>query len=185
MTQWFEQAGEHTDAVLASVRQRLEVGGIEHVVVATSSGATGARFAEGLRDRGVKVVCVTHHAGFRGADGEELDPRLAGRIRAVNGTIVTASHALSGVERSISKGFGGAGPVEIVAHTLRLFCQGMKVCVEIAVMAADAGSIPTDRDAICVGGTGRSADTAVVIRPAHQNSFFDLRIRETLCRPIG
>jgi hypothetical protein len=59
----------------------------------------------------------------------------------------------------------------------------MKVCVEIAVMAADAGRIPTDCDVICVGGTGRGADTAVVLRPAHSNSFFDLRVGEILCRP--
>ncbi|MFC2078298.1 hypothetical protein ACFLTM_05780, partial [Candidatus Bipolaricaulota bacterium] len=66
---------------------------------------------------------------------------------------------------------------------LRLFGQGMKVCVEIAVMAADAGQIPTDRDVICVGGTGRGADTAVVLRPAHMNAFFEARIGEILCRP--
>jgi hypothetical protein len=59
----------------------------------------------------------------------------------------------------------------------------MKVCVEIAVMAADAGLIPTDCDVLCVGGTGRGADTAVVLRPAHMNHFFDLRIREILCKP--
>ena len=59
----------------------------------------------------------------------------------------------------------------------------MKVCVEIAVMAADAGLVPTDRDVLCVGGTGSGADTAVVLRPAHMNRFFDLRIREVLCKP--
>ena len=94
-----------------------------------------------------------------------------------------ATHSLSGVGRSISTQFGGATPVEIVAHTLRLFGQGMKVCVEIAIMAADAGLIPTDRDVICVGGTNRGADTAVVLRPAHANTFFNLRVREILCKP--
>ena len=93
--------------------------------------------------------------------------------------------ALSGVGRSISRKFGGTTPVEIVAHTLRLFGQGTKVCVEVAIMAADAGKIPTDRDIVCVGGTGTGADTALVLKAAHANNLFDLRIRETLCRPIG
>ncbi len=185
MTQWFDSAGEHIDAVVEAVAERLQAGGVAHVVVATTSGKTGARFAEALRDRDVDVVCVTHHVGFKGGDEDQLEPEHAEAIRAAGGKMLTTSHALSGVGRSISKGFGGVTPVELIAHTLRLFGQGMKVCVEIAVMAADAGLIPTERDVICVGGTGRGADTAVVLRPAHANSFFDLRIRETLCRPIG
>jgi len=40
----------------------------------------------------------------------------------------------------------------------------MKVVVEIAMMAADAGTVRTDETVICVGGTGRGADTAVVIK---------------------
>ena len=52
-------------------------------------------------------------------------------------------------------------------------------------MAADAGLVPTDRDVICIGGSGKGADTAVVLQAAHANAFFELKIRETLCRPIG
>ena len=185
MTQWFDSAGDHTEAVVDVVAGRLKAGGITHLVVAATSGKTGARFAEALHDRDVEVVCVTHHVGFKGGDEDQLEPERADAIRAAGGKVLTTSHALSGVGRSISGRFGTVTPVELVAHTLRLFGQGAKVCVEIAVMAADAGLIPTDRDVICVGGTGGGADTAVVLRPAHANNFFDLRIRETLCRPIA
>jgi len=185
MTQWFDLAGDHTAAVVEAVAERLRAGGIEHVAVATTSGKTGVRFAEALRAHHADVVCVTHHVGFKGGDDSQLESEHAEAIRAAGGKVLTTSHALSGVGRSISKGFGGTTHVEVIAHTLRLFGQGMKVCVEIAVMAADAGLLPTDRDVICVGGTGRGADTAVVLKPAHAKSFFDLRIRETLCRPIA
>jgi hypothetical protein len=185
MSEWFESAGDRTGAVIDAVVERLRSGDVRHVVVATTSGKTGARFAEALRDRDVNVICVTHHVGFKGGDEDQLEEEHARMIRTAGGKVLTTSHALSGVGRSISKGFGGTTHVEVIAHALRLFGQGTKVCVEIAVMAADAGLIPTDRDVICVGGTGRGADTAVVLRPAHANSFFDLRIRETLCRPIG
>ena len=185
MAEWFDSGGDHTETVLAAVNERLAVGDICHVVVATTSGRTGARFAEALGGTDARVVCVTHHIGFKGGDESQFEPEHEETIRTAGGKVLTTSHALSGVGRSISKRFGSVTPVEMIAHTLRLFGQGTKVCVEIAVMAADAGMIPTDRDVICVGGTGRGVDTAVVLRPAHANAFFDLRIRETLCRPIG
>ncbi len=51
-------------------------------------------------------------------------------------------------------------------------------------MAADAGVIPI-ADIVAVGGTGSGSDTAVVIRPAHMNNFFDARIREIIVIPRG
>ncbi len=174
-----------TQGVIDRVSDRLDVGGIEHVVVATTSGATGVRFAEALSERDVEVVCVTHHVGFGDGDVDQLEATHRARLEEIGAAIVTATHALSGVPRSFSKTLGGTSIAEVVAHTLRLFGQGMKACVEIAVMAADAGRIPTDCDVICVGGTGRGADTAVVLRPAHMNAFLDTRIREVLCFPNG
>ena len=52
--------------------------------------------------------------------------------------------------------------------------------VEISIMAADAGLIPTDTEIIAVGGSGKGADAAAVIKPAHMNNFFDLEIREII-----
>ncbi len=185
MAKWFAEAGDHSGETIELVSARLEKGDVGYVVVATTSGETGVRFAEALQGRSIEIVCVTHHVGFKGGDEDQLDGGHAEAIRAAGGKILTTSHALSGVARSVSRSFGGTSSLEMIAHTLRLFGQGMKVCVEIAVMAADAGLIPTDRDVICVGGTGRGADTAVVLRPSHANAFFEMRIRETLCRPIA
>jgi len=186
MARWFESNGEQwTDDVVQSVKERVDRGDIAHVVVATTTGKTGALLIEALGGTYLDVVCVTHHAGFKGGDEIEVDPKHAKAIAAGGGTMLTGSHALSGVGRSISGTFGGTTAVEVIAHTLRMFGQGTKVCVEIAVMAADAGLIPTDRDVICVGGTGRGADTAVVLKAAHANRIFEMKLRETLCRPIG
>jgi len=178
-------AADPTSRALDIVLERLDQGDIEHVVVATTSGETGVRFAERLRESGTQVICVTHHVGFSGDDIDQLEPDHRARMVDLDASIVTAGHALSGVPRSISKTFGGTSSAEIIAHTLRLFGQGMKVCVEIAVMAADAGKIPTDRDVLCVGGTGQGADTAVVLKASHMNRFFEMRLREVLCFPSG
>lgn len=97
--------------------------------------------------------------------------------------VYTASHALSGVGRGISNKFGGITPVELMAETLRMISQGFKVCVEISIMAADAGLIPVDREIVAIGGTGRGADTSLVLTPAHMNNVFDLRIHEIIAMP--
>ena len=70
-----------------------------------------------------------------------------------------------------------------MADTLRMFSQGMKVCVEIVVMAADMGLIPIEEEVISIGGTQRGADTAVVIKPAHIHEIYDLRILEVIAKP--
>ena len=81
------------------------------------------------------------------------------------------------------KKWGTYGIDEIVAQTLRLFGEGMKVCVEIALMAADAGLVRVGEPCIAIAGTGRGADTAVVLIPAHVQQFFDLRVMEVLAKP--
>jgi hypothetical protein len=61
--------------------------------------------------------------------------------------------------------------------------EGTKVCVEITLMAADAGLIKCDRDIVAIAGTGRGADTALRIFPANSATFFDLKIREIIAKP--
>ena len=81
--------------------------------------------------------------------------------------IVTAGHALSGAERCFSTYFGGYGPTEIVANTLRMFSQGVKVCVEVSTMALDAGKIPYQEKIVAIAGSGRGADTVVLLTPSY------------------
>ena len=89
----------------------------------------------------------------------------------------------SGLIRAIRKKFKMYLFEEVVANTLRLFGQGMKVACEITLMAADAGLVRTDEDIIAIGGTSRGADTAVVLRPVNSEDFFDLKVKEILCKP--
>ena len=79
--------------------------------------------------------------------------------------------------------FGGVYPVEIMAHTLRLFCQGVKVCVEIGAMALDAGAIQAPRAVVALGGSGEGLDTACVITPGYSAKIFETRVHELLCKP--
>eukprot|EP00362_Geleiidae_sp_MMETSP1317_P002186 CAMPEP_0201286024 /NCGR_PEP_ID=MMETSP1317-20130820/114171_1 /ASSEMBLY_ACC=CAM_ASM_000770 /TAXON_ID=187299 /ORGANISM="Undescribed Undescribed, Strain Undescribed" /LENGTH=114 /DNA_ID=CAMNT_0047612437 /DNA_START=2390 /DNA_END=2734 /DNA_ORIENTATION=- len=97
-------------------------------------------------------------------------------------SVISATHALSGVERGIAKKHSGVYPALLIADTLRLFGQGTKVAVEIAVMATDAGAL-TGNDIISIGGSAKGSDTALVIKPAGQSVFLDMKIREIICKP--
>ena len=88
------------------------------------------------------VVCVTHSDGFAGINKQELKEENKKKIINMGGKILTATHTLSGVESGISKKLAGGVvfPVELFARLMRLIIgDGIKVCIEIALGAADAG----------------------------------------------
>lgn len=182
---YFDRPGlENTAALIQAVAERARELGIQHVVVASNSGQTGLRFWESLKDQPLKLVCVTEHAGYAGGDAVALGEERRKELEGKGVRVLACSHALSGVARSISNKFGGVSRVEIIAATLRQFGgEGIKVAVEVSVMAADAGLVPTDREIIAVGGTHGGADAAIVLRAAHMNNFFDLEIREIIAKP--
>jgi len=97
--------------------------------------------------------------------------------------VVTAGHALSGCERGISKKYSGIYPVQIIADSLRMLGQGVKVCVEISLMANDAGLLKPGTPVVCVGGSGSGADTICIITPASSAAVFDTIINEIIEKP--
>ena len=181
---YFDRRGpDNTAAVIQVVKERCEELGVEHVVVASDSGATALALAEAL-PKSVTLVAIPEHAGYAGGDEPSLKGDARKKLEDKGVKVLICAHALSGVARSISTKFGGVSHVEIIAHTLRRFGgDGIKVAVEVAVMAADAGLVPTDREIIAVGGSGGGADVAIVLKAAHMTNFFDLEIREILAKP--
>ncbi len=182
---YLDTPGPHnTDVVVEAVRSYVAAHHVHYVVVASTTGATALKFADGLEGVTTLIV-VTHHTGFHEEGAQSFDVGTREMLAQRGIRVITQSHVLSGVERSISRKFGGISRVEAIAEALRsLLGRGLKVCVEIAIMAADAGAIPIE-EVVAVGGTGRGADTAVVIRPAHMNNFFDAHIRRIIVSPLG
>jgi len=181
-TVYFEKEGsQNTEETLKLVREHAESTGIKDIVVASTRGETGVAASKLLK--GYNIVVVTHHAGFPEPGGQELLEENRKKILENGAKIFTGTHALSSVERAVRKKFGAIQPLELIANTLRSMGEGTKVCVEIVLMAADAGLIPFDKDVIAVAGSGRGADTALVIKPANAARFFDLKIREVIAKP--
>jgi len=184
---YFDSPGkQNTEKVVDLAVKRAKDRKIESIVVASSTGRTGVIVAEKAGKKGIRTIVVTYAYGFSKKGEWEMKKSNGEKLGRLGVPIISATHALSGLERSITKKLGGASRVEAVTEALRsLFGQGMKVCVEISIMAADAGKIRCDDDTeiIAIAGTGEGADTAVIIRPSNANTFFDLQIREIIAMP--
>lgn len=180
MTQYWSRAGkDNSEATCSLALHTAQELGIEDIVVASNTGET-ARLLVG---KVANLVVVTHHVGFREPGEDEMAQTERESLAAEGVKLVTASHLFGGVDRGVTNKFGGLYPGGIIAQTLRTFGQGTKVCLEITAMALDAGAIPWDREVIAIGGTGRGADTALVLAPAHAKNFFDTKVLEIICKP--
>jgi hypothetical protein len=179
---YFKEKGEkNTEETLRLAREKALELGIKHVVVASTSGETGKKAIEVFRNSNTEVVVVTHQAGYKKENRLEMKEEYKRFIKE-NAKLVIGSDLFTTVPRLTMQKYGFS-PLGIIADTLRLFSQGMKVCVEVAVMAADAGAIPVNEEVIAIAGSAKGADTAIVLKPANIHRFFDIDIREIVAIP--
>ena len=178
---FLEPGSENTEETLKVAKRRAEELGIKSIVVASTSGETGLKALKIFAD--YRVVVVTHTTGFQAPDTQELTSQTRAKILEKGGTILTATHAFGGIGRAVRRRFNTYQVDELIAQTLRVFGQGTKVACEIVLMAADAGLIRTDEEIVSIGGTANGADTALVVKPAHTHDFFQLKVKEVLCKP--
>ncbi len=186
ITYFNEPGRENTQDCAEIAVQRAKELGLTQIVVASSEGYTEKTFFEAMKGTGLHLVVVSHAVGFAKSGVWDFDPKLAEELRAAGVTIVCGTHALSGLERAISRNpkLGGSSRTEVVAEAFRRTVSiGMKVAVECVLIAADQGAIPISDEVIAVGGTAVGADTVVVIRPARTSAFFDPQIREFVAMP--
>jgi len=156
---------------------------IRHLIVASTTGRTILQLLK-MAPPKINIVCVTHQSGFARPGKSELSASTEKQLRAHGISVLRTTHLFAGVNRALRLKFGGFAPPEIIAHTYRTLGEGLKVAVEISVMALDAGLIPYGNDVISIGGTSRGADTAIVIQPAHSHQFFETRIKQIICKPL-
>ncbi|MEA3345548.1 MAG: pyruvate kinase alpha/beta domain-containing protein [Chloroflexota bacterium] len=207
-TYYFESPGNYTDKVLEVAKARALERGIKQIVISSTSGKTGLKAAEAFGDTGIEVVVVTHQTGHAAPGVQLLTEENRKRLNDLGIMVVTGTDAFEGgvglgiTRRRIpeteaarpspetismmSRMYPAVPPVaRTVASVLRLFCQGVKVAVEVTLMAADAGAIPVGRDVIAIGGTGGDGvDTALLLGPANTTNFLDLDIHEIIAKPF-
>ena len=181
---YFEKKGSvNTDRVLEIALACCEEKGIRKIVVASSTGKTALRLHDKAKPS-IEVIAVTYGAGSKYREEVEEFNRNRETLVEKGIRVVRGIHALSATERTFENKYkSGFIPLNIVADTLRMFSQGMKVCVEVAVMAAEAGFVTPDEEVVAVGGTGTGADTAVVLKPAYAAGMFETKFKAVLCMP--
>jgi hypothetical protein len=191
---YFDKPGEHnTDLVIEAVVKRLEAGGVSKVIVASTSGETALKFAHSLQGKG-ELVCVSEAPYRHEAWGEKWPCLQAGykqQLQEAGAVIIDQAPYVfhsSVLERSL---WGPLSPEQLVKETLYSFGQGLKVAVEVALIAVSCGSIAPYEDVIGVGGSGKGADTAIVLRATYPATMFTketnkrLEIKEIIAMPIS
>ena len=181
-THYFMDADqEHTEDVLRLVAARASELGIKRVVIASASGRTALAAVDVLQ--GLQVVVITHETGYVTDGVQEFPDDLRQALEARGVSVHTVTHAFGGLSRAMRKKFNTHVIGDIIANTLRVFGQGLKVAVEITLMAADCGAVRTDETVIAAGGAEHGLDTAIVCKPVNAQRFFDLKIQEIVCKP--
>lgn len=199
---YFERPGKkNTDKVVQAVIERLAEGDIKTVVIASTTGYTAFKFSEALQERregsavaatDVRLISMaegalirewgTEYPSLKAEDKQELERR--GVVVADRVSYLLHSSLLDDSEWRFP------APEEMVKQTLYAFGQGLKVAVEVVLMAVACGFLEPFQKVIAVGGTSRGADTAIVVNATYPNHFFSkdpakrLTIYEILCKPL-
>ncbi|MEM2320517.1 MAG: pyruvate kinase alpha/beta domain-containing protein [Candidatus Bathyarchaeia archaeon] len=182
---YFESGGRHnTDHTLKLAKERAQKRGIKNVIVASIAGFTAERALEIFKDTDIKLTIVS----ISGPQFPGFPEDLRRRIEQMGHNFCYAS--------DVKYEFP-----EVVQDTLRRFCEGLKVCVEVALVATEMGFVKPKEEVIAVGGTGRlgyekggGADTAIVIEAMKSKDFLELetifgkkeerrKIKEIICKP--
>jgi hypothetical protein len=173
---YYEKVGkENTEPTLKLALERAKARGIKKIVLASTLGDTARLAAKLWQNEGIKLIVVPHQANFMGWN---FDAELKKELEK-QGHIVHLGTMLFHTD-----GFYGTQAPTVLANMLRTFSQGMKVVVEILLMAADGGHVAIGEQVVVIAGSGRGADTAVVALGSTSNHMPDLHIQEIICKPL-
>jgi hypothetical protein len=176
---YFEKPGkDNTEQTLTLAMERAKARGVKKIIVASTWGDTAKIAAARWANSGMKLIFVPHQYGFMAEPAQHFPVELVAEVEK-KGHSVHFGTMLFHTENMLQSNIGRA-----LANMLRCFSQGMKVCVEIILMAADAGKVVEGETVVAVAGTGRGADTAVVAICASSCHLAELHITEIICKPL-
>lgn len=188
---YFDEPGEgNTMLVIEAVSRRLKTDGIREVIVASTSGETAVQFAQELQDK-AELICVSEAPYWQELKKEWSSLKQEYRRELEKRGVAIIDRAPYVFHSSVLEAarWHAVSPERLVRETLYFYGQGMKVAVEVALMAVSCGYVAPYKDVIAVGGSGKGADTAIVLRTTYPPSLFDkdpakrLEIKEILAMP--
>ena len=174
---YFDRPGkENTDETLQLAVAAARREGLRTMVLASTTGFTATKAAAIVQDDDIRLVVIPHQYGWK--EECEFDLELISRLEEQGHRVHFATMPFE------TSGLYGNNAPTALANILRTFGQGTKVCVEILLMAADAGLVKPGEKAVIVAGTGRGADTAVTATPATTLNLAQVAIHRILCKPL-
>jgi hypothetical protein len=176
---YFEDGGaENTEATFRLVRERLRHEDIRKIVLASTTGASAAKAMDFFKDQGVKIIVIPHQFDFH-REKNAFPPELIKTLGELGHDVHFGTMLFH------TDGFYGSNNATAMANILRCFCQGVKVCFEIVLMATDAGLVTSGEKVIAIAGTGRGSDTALVMQAASTQHLKRLKVNEIICKPLN
>ncbi len=174
---YFDEPGmSNTEETLRLAAERAKARGIHKIILASTRGDTTRLAAERWAGTGIKMVVIPHQYGF--GETQRFPPELVSELEKQGHSVHFGTMLFH------TDAFYGTQVPSVMATILRTFCHGMKVCVEITLMAVDGGCVAAGEKVIAVAGTSRGADTAVVAIVAPSSKLSDLHITEIICKPL-
>jgi hypothetical protein len=175
---YFEKPGaENTGETIRLSLERAKSRGIRKFILASTRGGTARAVLAAIEGEDIHLVVVPWQFGFKSKENpfpEALVHELREKKHSVHfGTMLFHTTDLYGTNTP-----------QALANILRALGQGMKVCVEIIMMACDGGCMGIGEKIIAIAGTASGADTAVVATAAPSTGLSSLRIHEIICKPI-
>lgn len=209
----FERPGpantDETINILPDAKQPLEF-----LVVASITGESAIKAAERIKNR--KIICVTCPQGMywevnaMNADLFDKIPELRARreewikkrldrvplsvpeenramLKALGVPVVQGTIPLFGPSFSMRLHLRKTTSMDIVAKTLELISTGTLVCMEVVMMAIDAGLIPEGELVYATAGTEMGLDTAWIVKGSASANMYHpakgFRFVELLAKP--
>lgn len=194
---WEKGGKEHTEETLKMALEAAKERDIDTILVSSTTGYTAEKAIKLYGDK-VNIVVVTHSTGYRSKGVQMLTDETRAKLIGAGCKVVTCTDVLTG---AVGVGVGRQRPGKtdpqegrlpwivpppniIVANTLRMFSQGVKVCAEIAMMAVDCNVIPSGKKVVAVAGSHSGADTAMVLDAAESSRIRDVKLHEIICKPL-
>src|SRR5680860_464302 len=127
---YFEKPGkENTAEVIKLVLERAKSRDINRIVLASTRGYTAKSFLDAVSGKDIHLVVVPWQFNFKKEEGNPFPQELVKELQAKKhivhfGTMLFHTGDLYGTNAPMA-----------LANMLRVLGQGMKVCVEITMMA--------------------------------------------------
>ena len=155
---YFETEGKgNIDKTLELVKRYAEELGIKNIVVASTSGFTAEKAFETLNDLGASLTVI-------GTERSRFSSDILKKLEDNGHNVCFSREVPSDYPNTASPAF-------------RKFSQGVKVAVQIAIIAAEKKLVSNEEDVISIG----KWDTALIVKPS--DKFAELKVKELICMP--